>query len=159
MCLGVHVLLLYHLRGMVFPIFSPSHQEACTSPFSSSIRQQTEWKPQSQKTNKNDHMDHSLVNSMKLWAMLWRASQDGQDMVQSFDKTPTQHACLENTMNRMKRQKYMTLKHEPLGLVSVQYPTGEEWRNNSKKKKKIEEAEAKWKHCPVVDAWCDSPML
>ena len=30
----------------------------------------------------------------------------------------------------------MTLKHEPLGLVSVQYPTGEEWRNNSKKKKK-----------------------
>ena len=47
----------------------------------------------------------------------------------------------------------MTLKHEPLGLVSVQYPTGEEWRNNSKKKKKKknEEAEAKWKHCPGVD--------
>ena len=114
MCLGAHVLLLYHLRGMVFPMASPSHQEACTSLFSSSIRRQTEWKPQSQKTNKNDHMDHSLVYSMKLWAMLCRASQDGQDMVQSSDKTwsagegngkPTQHACLENTMNRLKRQK------------------------------------------------------
>ena len=26
-----------------------------------SIRGQTEWKPQSQKDNKTDHMDHSLV--------------------------------------------------------------------------------------------------
>ena len=25
------------------------------------IRRQTEWKPQSQKTNQTDHMDHSLV--------------------------------------------------------------------------------------------------
>ena len=37
---------------------SLSHQEASISLLSFSIRGQTEWKPQSQKTN---HMDHSLV--------------------------------------------------------------------------------------------------
>ena len=34
-----------------------------------SSRGQTEWKPQSQKTNQSDHMDTALYNSMKLWAM------------------------------------------------------------------------------------------
>ena len=43
------------------PSASPSHKEASTSLLSSSIRGQTEWKPQSQKTNQTDHMDHSLV--------------------------------------------------------------------------------------------------
>ena len=38
-----------------------SYQETCTSLLSSSIRGQTKWKPQAQKTNQNDHMDHSLV--------------------------------------------------------------------------------------------------
>ena len=45
----------------VFPTASPSHQEVSTSLLSSSIRRQTEWKPQSQETNQTDHMDHSLV--------------------------------------------------------------------------------------------------
>ena len=40
---------------------NPSHQEACTSLLHTSIRGQTEWKSQSQKTNQNDHMDHSFV--------------------------------------------------------------------------------------------------
>ena len=40
---------------------SPSHQEISIGPLSLSIRGQTEWKPQSQKTNQTDHMDHSLV--------------------------------------------------------------------------------------------------
>ena len=44
------------------PTVSPSHQEASTSLLSLSIRGQTEWKPQSQKTNQTDHMDHSLVS-------------------------------------------------------------------------------------------------
>ena len=38
-----------------------SHQEASLSLLSLSIRGRTEWKPQSQKINQNDHMDHSLV--------------------------------------------------------------------------------------------------
>ena len=51
-------------------------------------------------------------------------------------------------MNSMKKQKYMTLKDELLRLVGVQYATGEEWRNNSRKN---EEMEPKHKQCPVVD--------
>ena len=46
------------------PVFlraNPSHQEACISLLYSSTRGQTEWKSQSQKTNQNDHMDHSFV--------------------------------------------------------------------------------------------------
>ena len=42
----------------------------------------------------------------------------------------------------------MTLKDELLRLVGVQYATGEEWRNNSRKN---EEMEPKHKQCPVVD--------
>ena len=38
-----------------------SYQEASISLLSFSIRGQTDWKPQSQKTNLTDHMDHSLV--------------------------------------------------------------------------------------------------
>ena len=45
----------------VFPTASSSHQEVSTSLLSSSIRGQTEWKPQSQETNQTEHMDHSLV--------------------------------------------------------------------------------------------------
>ena len=41
------------------PSGSLSHQEASISLLS--IRGQTEWNPQSQKTNQTDHMDHSLV--------------------------------------------------------------------------------------------------
>ena len=55
-------------------------------------------------------------------------------------------------MNSMKRQKYMTLKDELLRLVGVQYATGEEWRNNSRKN---EEMEPKHKQCPVVDVTGD----
>ena len=51
-------------------------------------------------------------------------------------------------MNSMKRQKYMTLKDEPHRSVGAQYATAEEQRNSSRKN---EEAETKWKQCPVVD--------
>ena len=43
-------------------------------------------------------------------------------------------------MNSMKRQKYKTLKDELPRLVGVQYATGDQWRNNSRKN---EEAELK----------------
>ena len=46
---------------MVSPSVCLSCQEASISLLSFSIREQTEWKPQSQKTNQFDHMDHSLV--------------------------------------------------------------------------------------------------
>ena len=55
-----------------------------------------------------------------------RATQDGQVMVESSDKTwsaveengkPLQYSCLENPMNSMKRQKDRTLKEELPRLV------------------------------------------
>ena len=45
----------------VSPSVSLSHQEASISLLPLSIRGQTEWKPQSQKTKQTDHMYHSLV--------------------------------------------------------------------------------------------------
>ena len=55
-----------------------------------------------------------MSNSMKLWAMPCRATQDGRDMVESSDKMwstgegnskSLQYSCLENPMNSMKKQK------------------------------------------------------
>ena len=45
----------------VSPSVSLSQQDASRSLLSFSIRGQTDWKPQLQKTNQSDHMDHSLV--------------------------------------------------------------------------------------------------
>ena len=45
----------------VSPSVSLSLQEISISLLSFFIRGQTDWKPQSQKTNQTDHMDHSLV--------------------------------------------------------------------------------------------------
>ena len=70
----------------------------------------------------------ALSNSMKLWAMPWRATQDRWVMVESSDKmwstgggngTPLQYSCLENPMNSMKRQKDRTLKDELPQLVGA----------------------------------------
>ena len=58
---------------------------------------------------------------------------------------PLQYSWLENPMNSMKRQKDMTLKDKLPRLVGVQYVTGGEWRNNSRK------MESKQKQRPVVD--------
>ena len=93
----------------------------------------------------------ALSNSMKLWAMLCRATQDGWVMVESSDNTwstgegngkPLRYSCLEKPMNNMKKQKDMMLKDELPGSVDAQYATGEEWRNNSRLN---EESEPKWK--------------
>ena len=45
----------------VSPSVSLSHQEASISLLPFSIRGKTDWKPQTQKTNQSDHMEHSLV--------------------------------------------------------------------------------------------------
>ena len=55
-------------------------------------------------------------------------------------------------MNSMKRQKDRTLKDELLRLVGVQYATGDQWRNNSRKN---EETEPKQKQHPIVDVTGD----
>ena len=55
-------------------------------------------------------------------------------------------------MNSMKKQKDRTLKDELPRSVGVQHATGEEWRNNSRKK---EEMEPKQNQHPVVDVTGD----
>ena len=69
---------------------------------------------------------------------------------------PLQYSCLENLMNSMKRQKDRALKDELPGLVDVQYATGDQWRNNSRKN---EEMEPKQKQHPVVDVTGGGGML
>ena len=67
--------------------------------------------------------------------MLCRATQDVQVMVESSGKMwstgegkgkPLQYSCLENPMNRMKRQKDMIPEDESLRSIGVQYVTGKE---------------------------------
>ena len=55
---------------------------------------------------------------------------------------------LANPMNSMKRQNDRILKEELPRSVGVQYATGDQWRNNSRKN---EGREPKHKQYPVVD--------
>ena len=112
-------------------------------------------------------MNHSLFNSIKLWAMLCGATQDGWVILDRSDRTwstgegngkPLQYSCLENPMNSMKRQNDRILKQELPRSVGAQYATGNQWRNNSKKN---EGMEPKQKQYPAVDVtgdrskvWC-----
>ena len=82
-------------------------------------------------------------------------------MVKSSDKTgstgeqngkPLQYSCLENPMNSMKRQKDRILKDELPRTVGTKYGTGDQWRNNSRKK---EEMGPKQKQHPFVDVTGD----
>ena len=61
---------------------------------------------------------------------------------------PLQYSCLENPMNSMKRQNDRILKEELPRSVSAQYPTGDQWRNNSRKN---EGTGPKQKQYPVLD--------
>ena len=106
-----------------------------------------------------------IINKVKIQATECRATQDGQVMVKSADKTCStgerngkllQYSCLKNPMNNMKRQKDMTLKDELPRLVGAQYATDEEWRNNSRKN---EEIESRQKQHPVVDVTDDGSKL
>ena len=66
------------------------------------------------------------------------------------------YSCVENPTNSKKRQKDMKLKDEQPRLVGVQYATGEEWRNNSRKN---EEMEPKWKQHLIVDVTGDGSKV
>ena len=59
-------------------------------------------------------------------------------------------------MNSMKRQKDRTLKDEFPRLVGAQYATGDQWRNNSRKK---EEMEQKQNQHPVVNVTGDGSKV
>ena len=59
-----------------------------------------------------------------------------------------QYSCLENPINSMKRQNDRILKEELPRSVGAQYATGDQWRNNPRKK---EGMEPKQRQYPVVD--------
>ena len=100
-------------------------------------------------------MGHSLSNSMKLWAMPCKATQDGQVMVESSDKTwssgegngkSLQYSFPGNPMSSMKKQKDRTLRWTPqVSRCSIWY----------RRSKKNEEMEPKQKQNPVVDVTGD----
>ena len=60
------------------------------------------------------------------------------------------------SMNSMKRQKDRTLKNELPRSVGAQYATGDQWRNNSRKKG---ETEPKQKQHPAVDVTGDGSKV
>ena len=89
--------------------------------------------------------------------MVCGATQDRWVMVDRSDRMwftgegngkPLQYSCLENPMNSMKRQNDRILKEELPRLVSTQYATGDQWRNNFRKN---EGMETKQKQYPAVD--------
>ena len=93
------------------------------------------------------------------------ATQDGWVMVERSDRMwstgegngkPLQYSCLENPMNRMKRQKGTTLKEELPRLEGAQYATGDQRRNNSRKN---EETEPKQKQHAVVEETGDGSKV
>ena len=107
----------------------------------------------------------ALPNSMKLWAMPCRTTQDGRVLVDSSDKMWStgegngkshQYSCLENPMNSMKRQKDRTLKDELPKLVGAQYAPRDQWRNNSRNN---EGMEPKQKQHPTVDVTSDGSKV
>ena len=59
-------------------------------------------------------------------------------------------------MNTMKKHKDRTLKDELTRSVGAKYATGEEWRNNSRKKGKTE---PKLKQCPAADVTGDGSKV
>ena len=67
-----------------------------------------------------------------------------------------QYSCLENPMNRIKRQKDRTMKDEPSRSVGAQYATGNQWKTNSRKN---EVMEPKQKQHPVVDVTHDGSKV
>ena len=69
---------------------------------------------------------------------------------------PLQYSCLENPMNSRKRQNDRIPKEELPRSLSVQYATGDQWRNNSRKN---EGMEPKQKQYPAVDVTGDRSKI
>ena len=95
--------------------------------------------------------------------MPYGATQDRQIMLERSDRMwstgegngkPLQYSCLENPMDSMKKQKERTLKDELPRSVSVQYASGDQWRNNSRKNEGMEPKEKQYPAVDVVIECC-----
>ena len=100
-----------------------------------------------------------LCNSMRLWAMLYRATQDpdhSKDFWQNvihwrkgWQNTP--YTCCKNLMNCIKCQKDMTPKDESPRSEGIQYVPGKERRRITNSPWMNEAARPKWIQFSVVD--------
>ena len=104
-------------------------------------------KPYSQKTSQSNHTrTTALPNSMKP-SHACGVTQDGRVMVERSDRMwstgegngkPPQYSCLENPMNSRERKNDRIPKKELPRSLGAQYPTGDQWRNNSRKNEGME---------------------
>ena len=106
-------------------------------------------------------------NSVKLWIMLCRSTQDKWVIVKNSDKTWTtgggngnqlHYWCLENPTDNMERQKDMTPEDELPRSESIQYAAGEEQKTstNSSRKNEATAPKQKW-HSDVDVSGGESP--
>ena len=97
-----------------------------------------------------DHDGYSMKLSHALWGHpRWAGMVERSDIMWSTGERngkSLQYSCLENP--NMKRQNDRILKEELPRSVGVQYASGDQWRNNSRKK---EGMEPKQKQYPAVD--------
>ena len=111
-------------------------------------------KPQSQKANQNNHMDHSLCISVKLWAMQGTATHDRWVTVESSDKSGPLEMGMANF-------SILALRNPGTVWKGRRYNIGR-WAcqvsgcsicylGTAEKLIQKEEAEPKWKQCLVVD--------
>ena len=122
-------------------------------------------KPYSQKTNQSNHTRTTALSNSVKPNHACGASQDGRVMVERSDRMwstgegngkPLQYSWLENPMNSMKRQNDRIPKEELPRSLGAQYATGDQWRNNSRKK---EGMEPKQKQYPAVDVTGDRSKI
>ena len=73
-----------------------------------------------------------LLLTLDVWAMVERS--DRMWSTAEGNGKLLQYSCLENPMNSMKRQNDRIPKEELPRSVGAQYATGDQWRNNSRKK-------------------------
>ena len=115
----------------------------------------------SQKTSQSNHTRTTALSKSMKPSQACRATQDGRVMEERSDRMrstgegngePLQYSCLENPMNSMKRQNDRILKEELPRWVGAQYATGDQWRNNSRKKERME---PKQKQYPAMDVTGD----
>ena len=69
---------------------------------------------------------------------------------------PLEDSCLDNPMKSMKRQQDKTLNDKLPRSVGVQYATGDQWRNSSRKNEGMEPMQ---KQYPVVDVTGDRSKI
>ena len=81
-------------------------------------------------------LSHALGATQDGWVMVGRSDRmwstgEGNDK-------PLQYSCLENPMNSIKRQNDQIQEEELPRSVGAQHPTGDQWRNNSRKNEGME---------------------